>query len=368
MSRQTQALIKLSALQHNLQRVRELIDSSTQILAMVKANAYGHGLVEAARTLHAADALGVAEIAGALRLRQAGITQPIVVMGGFFSEDELPLFIEHDLTAVIHHPSQISVLQSASLSQPLSIWMKLDTGMHRLGFLATEFAAAYASLQQLRMIKKPFVIMTHLADADSASSDFTQQQLHCFADMTDHYSEPKSICHSAGILAYTKHQQAWVRPGIMLYGASPFSHQSAADLQLQPVMTLQSQLMAVKTVKRGAKIGYGCTYECPADMPVGVVAIGYGDGYPRHAPNGTPVLINGQRCPLVGRVSMDMITVDLRPCPTASVGDIVTLWGDDLPIETIAKAADTISYELLTKITPRVTKVFIQDAPANCPN
>lgn len=353
MSRGTQAYIDLLALKYNFHRVRQIVGHQ-KILVMVKANGYGHGLLRVVNALkEEADAFGVACIEEALSLREAGITNTVVLMSGFLDQFELRALIENQIDAVVHQNLQIDILEK-HLTQPVSVWLKVDTGMHRLGFMPSEVKAVHQRLMALSNVKKPIPIMTHLADADNINREFTYLQLRHFADITQNLVSPKSIANSAAILAYPESYADWVRPGIMLYGVSPFSNRTGLQEELKPVMTLISKLIAIKHLKKGDYVGYGCTWRCPEDMPTGVIAIGYGDGYPRHAQNGTPVLLNGKICPLVGRVSMDMITVDLRPQPNAQIGDKVTLWGNGLPIEKVAACANTIGYELLCDVTKRV--------------
>lgn len=353
MTRPTKIHIDLSAFKHNFQQVRTIAPQSA-VIAMVKSNGYGHGLERVATALPTADAFGVACLAEGIALKKAGIKNPIVLMEGIFGPDELPDVVKYDFTLIIHHQSHIDILMKAKIKKPLSIWLKINTGMQRLGFTPQEAAAAYQQLMQCENVKKPIGLMTHFAEADSADPAPTLQQMKIFNDVTKNFIGPRSLANSAGILAWRDSHADWVRPGIMLYGVSPFIASRGADHGLQPVMTLSSELIAIHQVKQGGRIGYGGTFECPEDMPIGVVAIGYGDGYPRQAKNGTPVLVNGQSCPLVGRVSMDMITVDLRMQPTAKVGDPVCLWGKDLPVEVIAECSETNAYELLTRITQRV--------------
>jgi len=354
--RKTFVEIDGSALQHNLVRVNELAPNSS-VNAMIKSNGYGHGLVRTAKALNKADAFGVAFIDEALCLREAGIKQPILLMEGFLREEELAALAEHQLQPVLHHPFQLALLSQAKLTRPLKVWLKFDSGMHRLGFTADEFQAAYKALNENAYIEKPIGLMTHFANADDAHSDFTEKQIQFFNDVTKDFKGPKSLSNSAGVLAWQQAHGDWVRPGIMLFGASPMLSTTAVDYDLKPAMTLCSEVIAVKHLNKGDCVGYGSTWQCPENMQVGVVAIGYGDGYPRHAKNGTPVLINNNSCKLIGRVSMDMISVDLRNAPATQVGDKVVLWGKGLPIEKVAEAADTISYELLCKLTGRVTGV-----------
>lgn len=358
MSYTTTAHINLKALQHNLQRVHAYAPHS-RVLAMVKANGYGHGAVAVARALHDADALGVARIYEALALRQAGISKPIVLMEGFFEAWELPLIVEHSFEIVIHQMSQVQALLQANITTPIRVWLKLETGMHRLGLPPAEFLVAWQQLQASNNVAADIVLMTHLACAEETEKSYTSNQIQCFNEIMHDLPGPRSIANSAGIVAWPDAHADWVRPGIMLYGVSPFAEKTAAELGLQPVMTLSSRLLAIHQLKRGDAIGYNRTYICSEDMPVGLVAVGYGDGYPRYIPaEGTPILINGHRTQVIGRVSMDMLYIDLRGIPTPQLGDPVVLWGEGLPIEEIARAAHTNSYELLCGVTSRVEFVF----------
>jgi alanine racemase len=351
MSRPLIAVIDRDALHHNLNIARRAAPQA-RVLAVVKADAYGHGLVECARALAAADALAVACIEEALCLRTAGITQPIVLLEGFFEAAELPLLAQHRLHTVIHCFEQLRQWRASQL--PIPIWLKVTTGMHRLGFRPEELPQVWAALADT----PPACLMTHLACADEFDNPATLAQLQCFTQLAQDFNGACSIANSAGILAWRQSHADWIRPGIMLYGASPFPGEIGAVHGLRPVMHLRSRLIRINHCRAGEAVGYGGTWVCPQDMRVGVVAAGYGDGYPRHAPVGTPVRVNGEEVPLIGRVSMDMLTVDLRRQPHAQIGDPVTLWGDGLPVEIIAKHADTIAYELLTAITPRVTRFF----------
>jgi alanine racemase len=346
------ATIDLAALHHNLQQVRKKINGA-KILAMIKSNGYGHGLVRMARAFKDSDALGVATLGEALELREAGITSLIVIMQGFNEPRELDDIITHQLTPVIHDHAQIDLLAKANLTAPQFVWLHVDTGMHRLGFVDDEIGQAIQRLSQIENLTN-IGLMTHLADADNPKHDYTQVQLQRFQELANEWAGPKSICNSAGILAFLEAIADWVRPGIMLYGVSPFAGRTGLDENLQPAMTLSSMLIAVKNLKKGEPVGYGCTYCCPEDMPIGIVAIGYGSGYPRHAKSGTPVLVGDHEVSLIGRVSMDMLTVDLRGVPNPRVGDPVTLWGKGLPIERVAECAETIAYELLCHVGSRV--------------
>lgn len=365
MGRALKATVDTKALKHNLNCVKQKVHPA-KILAMIKANGYGHGLVQVAQTLKEADAFGVACIEEALKLRQAGIQNRIVLMEGFFTKEELSDIVEFQLEPVIHHRAQLLDLiqreteakkDGKSSVEPLNIWIKIDTGMHRLGFQIADWGQTYAMLQELRAVNIQG-IMTHFASADEVHNPKTQKQILSFQEALKNVSPipafPKSLANSAGIWAWPESHGDWVRPGIILYGVSPFANQTGVDLGLMPVMTLSTSLIAIHWLKKGEQIGYGGIYTCEEDMPIGVVAVGYADGYPRHAPKGTPVLLNGKRVPLVGRVSMDMMTIDLRALPDAKVGDPIELWGNHLPIEEVAKHIGTIGYELLTSLSPRV--------------
>lgn len=356
MARPTRALLDAGALRHNLQEVRRRAPRS-RVMAIVKANGYGHGLVWAARTLAAdADAFGVASVEEGIALRDAGIAQPITLLEGFFEPAELPLLAEHDLSPAIHHEAQLRALESARLDKPLSVWLKLDTGMHRLGFAPESFPSIWARLKAAPSVREVRV-MSHFSCADDPKSSATVDQIERFVAQVKDVDLETSLANSAGIVGWPASHRDWVRPGIMLYGGAPVMGISAQAVNLRPVMTLTTALIAVVSRKKGDPIGYGEDYRCPADMPVGVAAIGYGDGYPRRMPAGAPVLVNGQRAPLAGRVSMDMITIDLRSQPDARPGDPVVLWGKDLPADEVATHAGTISYELFCQVTARVPRV-----------
>ena len=356
MSRATEARLDLAALRSNLQRVRELAPHS-KVMSVIKANAYGHGLVRSGRALmEHTDAFGVASGEEAWALRMAGIKQPINLLEGFFDSDEFDLIDEHRLSLTIHHVWQVNALAKAKLKQPVDIWLKVDTGMHRLGLAPELLQEAYDHLRPSANVAK-IGFMTHLANADDAADPTTKHQLSGFEAAIAGLSGERSIANSSGIVAWPDSHSEWVRPGIMLYGVSPMLGKQGSEHGLKSVMTLRSRLIAVNYLKKGDRVGYGGVWECPEDMPVGVVAVGYGDGYPRHAREGTPVRVRDQLVPLIGRVSMDMVTVDLRRVVQPRVGDEVTLWGEGLPVELIAEAAGTIGYELLCGVTPRVRMV-----------
>ena len=349
------ALVNLSAIRQNYSVIQSYVGHDTKILAMVKADAYGHGLSEVAATLADADFLGVAALQEAILLRESGCSTNIVVMNGFSSLEELTLFFKFNLQAVVHHPSQIKLLASIATSDQISVWLKLDTGMHRLGLPGPAFITAYDQLMSLPCVKKPLTLMTHLANADDTSwSAFTAEQIQHFHSYTDRMLGQRSICNSAGLIDYLPAALDIVRPGILLYGVSPQKAHNTLP-GIQSAMTFSSAVIATKSVPKGGYIGYGSTYQCQQDIDIAVVAVGYGDGYPRHAAPGTPVLIRGERCPLVGRVSMDMLTVDISHLDHCQVGDRVTLWGADLPVTDVARSADTIPYELFCQLTSRVS-------------
>lgn len=352
----TTATIDLAALHHNLARVRAAAPGC-RVAAALKANAYGHGLLRAARALASADAFAVARCDEALALREAGIHKPILLLEGFLQPEEIMLCAQYQLQAALHHESQLRMLELAKPKQPIALWVKIDTGMHRLGFAPERVATVLERLAACPNAAPNPRLMSHLAKADEREDLYTRQQLDTFKATTHGKLAERSLANSGGILGWPETHFDWVRPGIMLYGCSPFTDTTGPAEGLRPVMTLTSRLIAIQHYATGELIGYGGSWRCPRDSRIGVVAIGYGDGYPRHAPPGTPVWINGWRAPLAGRVSMDMITVDLTELPTANVGDSVVLWGCDLPAEEIANQVGTITYELFCKITPRVTVI-----------
>ncbi|MCK5718791.1 MAG: alanine racemase [Thiomargarita sp.] len=357
MARPAKVHIDITALQNNLQQVK-LHAKKQQIMAVVKANAYGHGAVNIAQALEEkVDALAVSCLEEALILRAANITKPIVLLEGIFEPDELPIITQYDLQIVLHNTKQIEYIAHTQLKKPISIWLKVDTGMHRLGFSPSEIGHVYKVLQRSKYIAKPIRLMSHLACADDCNNNITLQQSRIFLDLAKRLGLEASLANSAGILGWHQTHADWVRPGIMLYGISPFINGVAEQEHLKPVMQLESNLINIKQYQRGQAIGYGATWHCPQPMPVGVIAIGYADGYPRHAPSGMPVLVNNKRVPLIGRVSMDMITVDLRSQPNARIGDPVILWGNNLPVEEVAALAGTIAYELLCNVNQRVRLV-----------
>ncbi len=357
--RATAVRIDLVALRHNLQRVRQCAPSS-RIMAAVKADGYGHGSGVVAMALQEAgvDALGVACLDEAQVLRAQGVTIPITLLEGVYHSDELTAAASLGLELVLHHEAQLDMLEEVAPEVSLGVWIKIDTGMHRLGFAPQQLADVLKRLQRLSHCHL-LGLMTHLACADELDSPATEQQLRLFSGVVEGQPGERSIANSAGILGWPASHAEWVRPGIMLYGGTPFADRDGPVDGLQPVMTFHSELIAIKQLQAGDCVGYGATWCAPEAMSIGVVAAGYGDGYPRHAPSGTPVLVNGQEVPLLGRVSMDMITVDLRSQPQARVGDPVVLWGEGLAIERVARPVGTISYELFCSITARVRREVV---------
>ena len=353
--RPAQALIDLAALRHNYQLARQC--SGGKALAVVKADAYGHGAVLCAQALQAeADGFAVACIEEALELRAAGITQPILLLEGFFEASELALIDQHQLWCVVHSLWQLDAIEQARLSRPLQVWLKLDSGMHRVGLFPEQYQAAYRRLQASGKVDK-IVLMSHFARADELDCPRTEEQLAVFNAAREGLQAEVSLRNSPAILGWPQVPSDWVRPGIMLYGGTPsgaLGGTSAQAFGLLPTMTLRSSIIGIQDVAAGEVVGYGSRYEAAGNIQVGVVACGYADGYPRHAPEGTPVLVDGVRTGLIGRVSMDMLMVDLTPVPGARVGSSVTLWGQGLPIDEVALAAGTIGYELMCALAPRV--------------
>ncbi|SJZ64719.1 alanine racemase [Novilysobacter spongiicola] len=358
MARPTSAVIHLDALRHNLAQVRKRAPGS-RVMAVVKADGYGHGLERVARAMGGADAFGVAALSDAERLRAVGISQPILLLSGFNELADIGRMRQLHVDSAIHHASQIEMLEQADSGEPLRCWLKVDTGMHRLGFPPGEVAAAHARLSALPGVVGEIRLLHHFASSDEfadapSGGAQTREQLRIFNEVCAGLPCERSMANSAAILGWPESHGEWVRAGGALYGMSVVEGRTGADFGLRPAMTFSTRLIAVNTIAKGERIGYSATWECPEDMPVGVAAIGYGDGYPRAAPPGTPVMVAGQRAQIVGRVSMDLMTIDLRGIAGGVVGAPVTLWGPDLPVESIASCAGTISYELTCSITRRV--------------
>ena len=354
MPRPIRAVVNASALRHNLQLAREAAGEA-KIWAVLKANAYGHGLERAARALAGADGYAVLDFQEAVRLRLAGVKKPILMLEGFFKPLDVNLLFKYELTPVIHNADQVELIKHMDLPAELDIYLKVNSGMNRLGFPVDGLRAAYNTLRMHRQVRK-VSLMTHFADADGAGG--VKAQLDWLEEMVRPIEglahATRSLANSAALIRFAEARADWVRPGIMLYGCSPFADETAVQLDLRPAMTLSSELIATQHLEAGERIGYGFSYEAVGEMTIGVVACGYADGYPRHAPTGTPVLVNGKRARTVGRVSMDMICVDISDIPEAYIGTPVTLWGEGLSADEVAAAAGTVSYELLCALAPRV--------------
>ena len=353
MYRKTVARIDLDAIRQNYTLATTLAPQSKSI-AVIKANAYGHGLVRVAEALRdIAPSFAVATIDEALELRSAGEALPILVLEGVNDAEGLQLAAASELSLVVHSEEQVRQIAESTLNLPL--WLKVDTGMHRLGFAPQQLQSV---LERLRGKSENLTVCTHLACADDLSSDATQKQLDTFRACVADIDLPVSISNSAGILAWPASHADWNRPGYMLYGASPMTTEVESAKALRPAMMLQSEIIAISTVQTGESVGYGARWTASQPTIVGTVAAGYGDGYPRHAPNGTPTRVNGQIAPLVGTVSMDMLTIDLTAHETAAVGDTVELWGQSIAINDVAKRSTTIGYELMTGVTARVPRLY----------
>lgn len=349
---QALACINTEAFSHNLKQVR-IVAPDAKLLAVVKADAYGHSIQIIADALEPADACAVGTIEEADQLNLINTSLPIVILQGVEDHETLQRCIEYQYGIVIHSEYQVRLLENVKTDKKINCWLKMDTGMHRLGFPAEDLQQIQQRLAAIDCVGS-ITLMSHLACADEPQHAENKQQLEAFDGMASGFEGEQSLCNSAGLIEFKQAQYDWVRPGIMLYGISPVQAKTAAALNLRPVMTLKSRLIAINHCRKGDKVGYGASWECPQDMSIGVVGFGYGDGYPRHVSSGTPVLINGKQLPIVGHVSMDLITVDLRTMSDVKVGDEVILWGDGLPIEIIANAADTIAYELVCRLTSRV--------------
>lgn len=366
MSRPAIAGIRLDAFRHNYRIAKQC--HGGKALAVIKANAYGHGAVQCANAIaDEADGFAVAAIEEALQLREAGITAPILLLEGFFEAAELPLIVAHGLWIVIHHAWQVELLLAAKLAQAVQVWLKLDSGMHRVGFSPAEYVSAYARLSQHANVEK-IVLMSHFADADNLHSQYTQQQIELFkqtiVELKGNVTQNNpidlletSLANSAAILGWHQARGDWSRPGIMLYGANPLpEHGDSSNNILQPVMQLTSRIISIRQVTKGQSIGYGGVFTAEHDTTLGIVACGYADGYPRAATTGTPVAVDGKITRLIGRVSMDMLFVDLTDLNHANglagvgIGSLVELWGDQVPVNAVAAAAGTIAYELFCNV------------------
>lgn len=358
MTRATTASIHLDALRHNLGLLRDTARGS-RVMAVVKADAYGHGLERVARALASADAYGVATLQDVERIRAIGLRQPVLLLSGFDAPEDLARLAPLNAHTVIHHVSQIEMLEQAALPGDAAIrcWLKVDSGMHRLGIAPEHVADAYRRLRAIAAVSDDIVLMSHFASSDAFEHAQTREQLAVFEQATADLPGLRSLANSAAVLGWPQAHADWIRPGGALYGISVVDGKTGGDFGLRPAMTLSTRLIAVNNIRAGEPVGYSASWRAPQDMQVGVAAVGYGDGYPRHVPPGTPVLVNGRRAQVVGRISMDLTIIDLRRHPDARPGDPVVLWGEGLPVETVAAAAGTIGYEPVCSVTRRVNVV-----------
>lgn len=360
MTRATQATIDLSALRHNFRRVQDFAPGA-KVMPVIKANAYGHGLIQVANTLAPlADAFAVATLDEGVVLRNAGIGLPVTVLQGVSNKEEMRLAQELGLDLVVHQPEQIILLEQAVNGKRLDIWLKADTGMNRLGVAPENFFSAYRRLKVCEAVAEVRA-MSHFACADDPANPMTERQYQLFRQITAELTLTRSLANSAAIMAWPHTHHEWVRPGIMLYGASPMLNWPARENGLKPVMTVRSSIIAVKEIAVGESVGYGADWVAERPTRIALAAIGYGDGYPRVLPSGTPVLVNDQTAQLVGRVSMDSIALDVTELPAVQLGDPVTLWGRGLPVEEIAQRANTLSYELLCQVAPRLPRSYMEN-------
>ena len=353
--RPARALIDLQALRHNYQLAREV--TGAKALAVIKADAYGHGAVRCARALEAeADGFAVACIEEALELRAAGIRAPVLLLEGFFEADELPLIVENDFWCVVHSLWQLDAIEQAAFAKPIQVWLKLDSGMHRVGLHPSDYKAAYQRLQASGKVAK-IVLMSHFARADELDCIRSEEQLAVFQSARADLSAEVSLRNSPSILGWPTTPSDWVRPGLMLYGATPFEEAHPHASRLQPVMTLESKVICVRELPAGEPVGYGARFITTRPMRIGVVAMGYADGYPRQAHTGTPVLVAGVRTRLLGRVSMDMLCIDLTDVPQAGLGSPVELWGKNILASEVAAKAETIPYQIFCNLK-RVPRLY----------
>ena len=358
MTRPAQAIIDLKALRFNY-KLAQSIAPESKTMAIIKADAYGHGMLEIAKALaELVPAFGVATIDEALKLRTAGINNPILSLQGAFSSEEIKLAEQHSLWLMIENQQQVDALINSKISSPVKSWLKIDTGMHRLGIKPKLTTETFNQLINSPNVQNEIVISTHFARADDLDSDYTQQQIELFLKSIEGLDAPTSMANSPAILGWEQARSDWNRAGFMLYGNSPFSKPHEIADQLQPVMTLKSSIISITDVAKDEGVGYGHTWVAKRNSKIATITIGYGDGYPRHAASGTPVYINGQTAPMAGRVSMDMITVDITDIPDAKIGDEVELWGKNVAVNDVAKFSDTSAYEILTRRTARIPNTY----------
>ena len=350
--RATRATIDLGALRHNMQVVRQLAPGS-KVLAVVKADAYGHGLLRSAPGLEDADGFGVLRVSEALALREAGYSQVLVLLEGVFGIDELDTVAEHGISIVIHNEQQLAMLETRAgqLARPISVFLKMNSGMNRLGFRPQAFQASLQRLQACSAVAD-ITVMTHFATADDECG--IAAQLDVFDTATQGMGYPASLANSAAVLRFPEAHRDWVRPGIMLYGASPLAGTPAVSFGLQPVMRFTSEVIAIQTLEARETLGYGACFTATQTTRIAIVACGYADGYPRHALTGAPIAVDGVLTRTLGRVSMDMLFADITHLPAVRVGSEVELWGELVPVDAVAEAAGTVGYELLCAVAPRV--------------
>ena len=357
MSRPAQAIINLAALRQNYQLACAL-SGQGQVLPIVKANAYGHGAIAVAQALEpVSPAFGVACIEEALELRSAGIGKPILLLEGVFSDDEIETAASEQFWLMVCNEHQTSRLVASHPSHPLKVWFKIDTGMHRLGIAPGQAGELYTMLRQSDNVEE-IILASHFACADELENPLTKEQMALFRSVTAGIEAPCSLANSAGILGWEESRAEWNRPGFMLYGGNPFMHSHPEGDKLIPVMTLKTTIISICDLSPGEPVGYGSIWTAERPSRIATAAIGYGDGYPRNAPSGTPVLVNGRRAYLAGRVSMDMITIDVTDLPDTNIGDEVILWGEDLTLNEVARHADTIGYELVTRMPLRTPRLY----------
>lgn len=362
MSRPTTITIDLAAIISNCALAKKLA-GSTKVMAVIKADAYGHGAIPVAQALAPqVELFTVSCLEEALILRRQGITRPILLLEGCFNQEELVTAATNDIQVVVHNHLQLTQLSQASITKPLIVWLKVDSGMHRLGILAENFNDYYRQLAQVAHVSE-IILMTHLASADQLDNAMTRRQLRYFQDaiesiLTSYPETKRSIANSAALMAWPESHADWNRPGIMLYGISPFGDKQTAESGLVPAMTFNSKVIAIREVAAGETVGYGNTWMASKPSIIATVAAGYGDGYPRNAKSGTPVIVNGQRAKLAGKVSMDMLCLDVTAITTVNLGDPVELWGKQLPVNEVAHWADSIGYELVTRMPSRAQRIY----------
>ena len=362
----SRAVIRLGALKDNLAVIKRAAPDA-KVMAVIKANAYGHGMEAVAKTLDDADALAVARVPEAVALHDSGVDKPLVLLAGVLTEDELSEALERGFQIVVHCMEQVDLLESAPAGQA-TVWLKFDTGMNRLGFAPEAASSLVPRLQDCAVVSE-LRLMSHLASADELDSPVTEEQFTRFREVVENFDGAVSIANTPATLGWPQIAEAdemlgfrgdhWIRPGLALFGISPFANRTGTDLGLTPVMQFEARLIAIKPLEEGARVGYRGRYRAQTDTMLGIIAAGYGDGYTRHFRTGAPVLINGRRVPLIGNVSMDMIAVDLGPDAADTIGDIAVLWGDDLPVEEVAPWADAIPYELVCGVMHRENSMIV---------